>query len=311
MRPSTRALAVLSYLPAFEAAAKHLSFKRAAAELHLTPSAVSQQMRALESTLGLKLFRRMTRALALTPAGEQYAAVVSELLDRYRRGTEQILRQQGRQVVRVSTDPFVAHEVLIPALDTFKCERPAVDLRIETSATVLDLDREELDAAIRYGIGPWPGLTASKLCDVIAAAVCAPGLVKGDRLRSPAALAEYPLIRLRDQPDPWERTAEFLSIELPRERLVFDSYFACVRAAEKGLGIAVAIFPTTAPAVVEGRLVTPLPFRVRTRAKFHFVCRRQDAARPALLVLRDWAQARFAALPALPEGRSVVVLDES
>src|SRR5262249_9789668 len=140
MRPSTRALAVLSYLPAFEAAARHLSFKLAAEELHLTPSAVSQQMRALEDMLELKLFRRLTRALALTAAGEQFAALVSETLDRYSRGAEQVLRQQGRQVIRVSTDPFVAHEVLIPALDSFKSKRPPIDLRIETSAQVLDLD---------------------------------------------------------------------------------------------------------------------------------------------------------------------------
>lgn len=311
MAASTRVLAALSYLPAFDVAARQLSFTRAADELHLTPSAVSQQMRALEDALGIKLFRRMTRALALTPAGEQFAVLVSELLHRYRRGAEQILRQEGRQVVRMSTDLFVAHEILIPALDTFKPERPPIDLRIETSTKVLDLDREELDAAVRYGIGPWPGLTSSPLCDVTAATVCAPGLVKGGRIRSPAALADYPLIQLRDQPDPWQRAAEVLAIELPRERLVFDSYFACIRAAEKGLGLAVAIFPATAGAVLDGRLVMPLPFHVRVRAKFHFVCRREDTARPALLVLRDWVRARFAALPALPEDRTVAVVDES
>src|SRR5262245_22952922 len=146
MRPSTRALSVLSYLPAFEAAARHLSFKRAAEELHITPSAVSQQMRALEDMLELKLFRRLTRGLALTPAGEQFAALVSAVLDRYARGAEQLL-QHGRQVLRVSTDSFVAHEVLIPALDSFKSRRPPIDLRIETSTQVLDLDGEALDAA--------------------------------------------------------------------------------------------------------------------------------------------------------------------
>src|SRR4051794_40818925 len=106
----------LNYLPTFELAARHLSFKRAAEELHLTPSAVSQQMRGLEEALGLPLFRRQTRALTLTPAGEQFAAVAADALDAYRRGTERLLRHHARRVVRLTTDPYIANEVLIPVL---------------------------------------------------------------------------------------------------------------------------------------------------------------------------------------------------
>jgi LysR family transcriptional regulator, glycine cleavage system transcriptional activator len=307
---SKRALAAISYLPAFELSARHLSFKRAAQELHLTPSAVSQQIRSLESALELKLFRRMPRALALTPAGERFTEVVSDTLERYRRGAEQVLKLQGGQVLRLTTDAFVAHEVLIPALHTFRPGKPAIDLRIETTSKVVDLDREEIDAAIRYGVGPWPGMTSTPLGDVIATAMCAPALIEGRGTLKPAAVAGYPLIRIRDQPDPWQRFSQLFSIRLPNQRLVFDSYIASLRAAEKGLGIAVGVFPMTTGAVLEGRLITPLLVRMRLRARFHFLCRTSDAARPLLGALRDWVCARFAELPPLPEARGTTLLDE-
>jgi LysR family glycine cleavage system transcriptional activator len=303
-------LAALSYLPAFQLAARHLSFRRAAEELHLTPSAVSQQIRALEDVLGLELFRRMTRALALTPAGVELAALVSEVLDRYQRGAVQILRQHDRRVLRVTTDPFIAHEILIPALHASPFAQDSLDLRIETSSQLADLDREDLDAAIRYGVGPWPGLVGWPLCELVSTIVCAPALGKGRVPRTPAALRRHPLIRLRDQPDPWQIIAESFAISLPRERLVFDSYFSVIRAAEEGLGFAIAVFPTTTKAVLAGRLVTPFPFRVRMRAKFHFLCRREDAEQSPLLALSEWARALFSALPQLPQARGVVTLDE-
>jgi LysR family glycine cleavage system transcriptional activator len=298
---STRVLAPLHFLPAFELAALHLSFKRAAAELHLTPSAVSQQIRALEDALGVQLFYRMTRALQLTEAGEQFATVTADTLSAYRLGTERMLRQHGQRALRLSSDPFLAHEVLIPELHTFNERHSALMLRIETSAELADFARDGIDAAVRYGLGPWPGLAATRLCDVIATAVCAPGLVKGDRLRTPAALARYPLIRLGDRPDPWSRLASALGFRLTREPLVFDTYFASVRAAEKGLGIALGIFPTTSAAVLERRLVTPLAMHFRARAKYQFVCRKEDAERPGVSALRTWCRERFAALPPLPQ----------
>jgi LysR family glycine cleavage system transcriptional activator len=292
--------APLHFLPAFELTARYLSIKRAAQELHLTPSAVSQQIRALEEALGLKLFRRLTRALELTEAGHQFAVVVQETLDSYRRGSDRLLRQHARRTLRLSADPFIAHELLIPELHTFGGQSSDGVLQIQTSSALVDFERDSVDAAIRHGRAPWPGLASTPLCDVVVTPVCAPGLVKGDRLRSPRALARYPLILLRGHPDPWQATAERFGFKLEREPLIFDDYFASLRAAEKGLGIAVGLFPIATGAVLDGRLVTPLPLRVRTRAKFYFVCRKEDATLPALVALRRWAEARFASLQALP-----------
>jgi LysR family transcriptional regulator, glycine cleavage system transcriptional activator len=306
--PVGGAVAALHLLPAFELTARHLSIKRAARELHLTPSAVSQQIRALEEALGLKLFRRLPRALELSEAGHQFAAVVRETLESYRRGSERVLRQHARRILSLSADPFVAHEVLIPQLHTFGEQADGGVLQIQTSEALVDFERDSVDAAVRYGRAPWPGLVATPLCDAFATPVCAPGLVHGDSLPAPAALARYPLIVLRGHPDPWQRAAQRLGFELTREPLVFDSYFASLRAAEKGLGIAMGVFPTTTSAVLEGRLVMPLALRIRTHAKFHFVCRKEDAELPAFAALRSWTAARFASLKPIPG--SAPMLDE-
>lgn len=302
----------LQFLPAFELAAQHLSIRRAAEELHLTPSAVSQQIRALEEALGFTLFRRTTRAIHLTPLGAEYAAVVKETLDRYRHGSERLLHQHERRTLRLSSDSFIAHEILIPELHSFRETQRGIDLRIETSNALVDFQREGFDAAVRYGRGPWPGLTSSTLCSVTAMAVCAPGLVPGDRIRTSGKWMRYPLISFRDYPDPWLVLAKLLGVALPRERLVFDSYFAGIRAAEKGLGIAIGLFPVSSGPVLEGKLVTPLNVRVRTHARFQFVCRREDAARTALVALRRWLEQRFAALPSLDseKGAAVCTFDE-
>jgi len=305
-----RIAAPLQFLPAFELTARHLSFKRAAQELHLTASAVSQQIRALEGALGLKLFRRLTRALELTPAGEQFAAVVTDTLDTFRLGTDRLLWHHGARALRLTSDPFIAYELLIPQLQSFKQRHPDLDLRVETSSALSDLYRDGLDAGIRYGRGPWPGLSSSLLTTLIAAPVCAPGLIKGGQLKSPAQLARYPLIRLRDLADPWDRFASVFGVELTQPRLVFDGYFSSMRAAEQGLGIALALFPVTTAAVLEGRLIVPLAVRTRLKSTYQFVCRREDVSRPALVALREWSSELFRQLPGLPEDRRCRVLDE-
>jgi LysR family glycine cleavage system transcriptional activator len=306
---STRALAALHYLPAFELAARHLSFKRAAKELHLTPSAVSQQMRALEEVLGLALFRRKTRAIELTEAGRHYAALVTGTLDALRSGTERLVRQRTRRMVRLTTDPFIAHEVLIPALSELSALDEPLDLRIETSTSVADLHRADLDCAVRYGVGPWPGFFSEPLCDLLATPVCAPSLLASRAIDSPLALRDQPLIKLRDQPDPWQHVARYFGLQLPSERLIFDSYFASMRAAEKGLGVAFGVFPLSSSLLLEGRLIAPLTVRVRAAARVHFVCRLADAEQAPFSELRARIRARFAALPALPE-RAWMTLEE-
>jgi len=310
MNDAKRIVAPLQVLPTFELVAEHLSIKRAAELLHLTPSAVSQQIRALESALGFRLFDRLARALALTPAGVDFAAVVRETLDTYRSGSQRVVRQHVSQTLRLSTDPFVAHEILIPQLHTFDAARSGVDLRIETSTSLADLRRDGIDVAIRYGRGPWPGLLGTVLCELFASPVCAPGFVPKKQLKSPRALLCHPLIRLRDQPDPWLRLGALLGVEVAGERLVFDSYFAALRAAEAGLGIAFAIFPPTSGWVSDGRLVVPLPMRIQVRSTCQFVCRKEDSARPEIAHLCEWAVARFRALPGLPISERWPLLQE-
>jgi LysR family transcriptional regulator, glycine cleavage system transcriptional activator len=300
MKDQDRIAVPIQFLPAFELVARELSIKRAAHTLHLTPSAVSQQIRALEQALGFPLFRRATRALALTPEGEQFARVVGDTLGTLRSGTARLMRKRGPRPLRLSTESFVAHEVLIPELHALRERDSRIDLRLETSIALADLNHDGVDVAVRYGIGPWPGLAATLLTEVIMTPVCAPELIPGGQLGSARALESVPLIRVGDFPDPWDAIARRSGLKL-RERLVFDTYSAALRAAEQGLGLVFGLFPLTSARVLEGRLVTPIGLRVRTRASFQFVCRKADVTRPDILAVRDWCVARFAALPALPE----------
>jgi LysR family glycine cleavage system transcriptional activator len=310
MDDARRIAAPLQVLPTFELVAEHLSMKRAAELLHLTPSAVSQQMRALESALGLKLFDRLARALALTPAGVDFAAVVRETLDTYRSGTRRLQRHSASRTLRLSTDPFLAHDVLIPQLSTFNAAESGIDLRIETSTGLANLRRDGIDVAIRYGRGPWPGLAGTVLCEMFAALVAAQGVFPRDRAKHPRALSRHPLIRLRDQPDPWLRVGALLGLELSGERLIFDSYFAALRAAQAGLGIAYAVFPPTSAWVRDRRLVLPLPVRFRVHSTCQFLCRKEDSGRTDVSLLREWALARFGELPGLAETDRWPMLDE-
>ena len=159
-----RRLPPLHALEAFEVAARELSFRKAAEGLHLTPSAVSHQIKGLEEFLGFALFRRMNRALELTEGGRDYLRIVGAGLEGLRQGSEQVQQRHGRRcTLKISTGPYIASEVIVPALPLFQQEHPEIDLRIETKVQPVDLRREDVDIALRFGCGRWPGVTAKRL----------------------------------------------------------------------------------------------------------------------------------------------------
>ena len=284
----------IQLLVAFEAAARLSSFKRAAAELHLTPSAVSQQIKSLEAALGVPLFERRPRAVELTPAGVHYLEVAQSTLSVFTLGTERLLRRARARIVRISAAPFVAHEVLIPHLSEIREARSDIEVRIEASSRIADLRAEPVDVGVRFGRGPWPGLRSEWLADVVVTPVASPKL----RLKHTRDLARYTLLDVRGQPDYWAELARAEGFTV-RETLSFDSYFDTVRAAEHGLGIALGVFPLTTSWIRSGRLVAPLALRIPSRVGHHVVCRTEQARSPELVAVRSWIQARFAALEPL------------
>jgi LysR family glycine cleavage system transcriptional activator len=194
-----RRLPPLNGLKAFEAAARSESFTRAAEELNVTQGAISHQVKALEDTLGVKLFHRERQRLILTEAGRDYLAVVRDALDRIAFGTEQLLQRQESGVLTVSTSPDFAAKWLVNRLSRFAEKHPNVDLRVSATTHYVDFAREDVDVAIRHGDGNWPGLHMERLYSERLFPVCSPKLVAGrNRITKAADLLKFPLLRLED-----------------------------------------------------------------------------------------------------------------
>lgn len=279
-------------LRAFEAAARHVSFRRAAEELRLTESAVSHQVRHLEETLGLKLFERHPRGLSLTEAGSRYFAVVREALDRIASATVE-LQGGAAATLRVSALTAFAVGWLIPRLKAFQARHPNLDLDLQTSDRVVDLRREKIDVALRYGSGPWPGLQAVELVAETLQPLCAPALAAG--LREPADLLRQPLLRNTQHPEEWGLWLAGVGLAAPEGGPGFESSTLVLEAATQGLGVALGRRPLSARKLAAGELVAPFPRTVASGKAYWFVCLPEAGDRPAVARFRDWLVESFAA----------------
>src|ERR1700716_2701064 len=172
----------LNGLGAFEAAARHLSFTNAAAELNVTKTAISHQIRRLEEELGIRLFVRKNRALALTPEAKEYLPGIRAAFNDLRLATDRLLRKDNDHVITVSTLASLAAKWLLPRLSAFQEAHPGIDVRITTSTSLVDFKSGDVDTAIRYGRGQWPGLRADSL------------LAGKKPLRRPEDLADHVLL---------------------------------------------------------------------------------------------------------------------
>src|SRR6266702_639977 len=192
-----RQLPPLNALRAFEAAARSESFTRAAEELCVTQGAVSHQVKALEATLGIRLFNRERQRLVITDAGREYLNVVRDALDRIAAGTERVLQRQNSGVLTVSTSPDFAAKWLVNRLGRFAEAHPGIDLRISATLHHVDFAREDVDLAVRHGDGSWAGLDVARLSTEQLLAVCSPKLLEGrQRLSKPSDVLKYPLLHL-------------------------------------------------------------------------------------------------------------------
>src|SRR6185312_1409960 len=200
----TARLPSLNGLRAFEAAARHLSFTLAASELNVTQTAISHQIRRLEDELGIKLFIRQNRALALTPKAREYLPGIRAAFNDLRLATDRIQRRGADRVLTVSTLASLAAKWLLPRLSGFQEAHPDIDVRITTSTSLVDFRDGDVDAAIRYGRGEWPGLRADWLMADELFPVCSPALLKGPRaLKRPEDLANHVLLHSSNNDDDW------------------------------------------------------------------------------------------------------------
>ncbi|HEX9569691.1 MAG TPA: transcriptional regulator GcvA [Rhodospirillales bacterium] len=292
-----RRLPSLNALKAFEAAARHESFTKAAAELCVTQGAVSHQVKGLEEALGLMLFRRERQRLAITEAGRAYLEIVRDAFDRLAAGTERLLERESLGVLTVTTSPNFAAKWLVHRLGAFAAAHPKIDLRISASLHHVDFAREDIDLAVRHGDGNWPGLTVTQLCEEELFPVCSPRLLDGvDGLSSPADLDRVTMLHLDDRRDwrKWLEAAGVPDLDIDRGP-VFNQASLAIDAAVDGQGVALARTALAAHDLLTGRLMRPFELALKVPYAYWIVCPKATAARPKIATFRDWLLAEAAA----------------
>lgn len=292
----SRRLPPLSALRAFEAAARHLSFTRAAAELGVTQAAISHQVKLLEEHLGQPLFRRMTRRLLLTDAGQTLWPGVRDGFDRLAGAVQKTQSICGGGVLTLSLTVSFAARWLVPRLSGFLKAHPEIDVKLTTTDRLVDFAREDVDAAIRHGDGDWPELETWRLLSPAYTALLSPKLLDGATLDRPADLQHLPLLAEIDEAVQWRAwfAAAGCSFRPQRRIAEFDNTQMAVQAAMEGLGVALGPAEYFAEELASGRLIQPFDIYTQSEDAFFLVCPAARSAEPKIVAFRDWVVAEAA-----------------
>src|SRR5262245_50612783 len=294
--PMPRQLPPLNALKAFEAAARHESFTRAAEELCVTQGAVSHQVKALEAELGLKLFNREHQRLLITEGGRAYLAVVRDAFDRIADGTQRLLQRQSGGALTVSTSPNFAAKWLVHRLGRFAEAHPEIDLRVSATAVHIDFAREDIDLAIRHGDGVAPGLHVTRLCVEELFPVCSPKLLAGSKgLRQPSDLDRFTLLHINDRQG-WSQWLSFAGVTgvNPARGPILNQASMAIDAAVDGQGLALARSALAAWDLIGGRLVRPFDIPMPAPYGYWIVCPHASAKLPKIVAFSEWLLAEAA-----------------
>jgi LysR family transcriptional regulator, glycine cleavage system transcriptional activator len=296
-----RRLASLNGLRAFEAAARYLSFTRAAESLFVSQAAVSHQIKALEEQLGVELFRRMTRALELTDAGRRLYPRVQQAFDLLEQGVREARVRGERQGLTISVLPSFASGWLVRRLGRFTAANPGVQVRLDPSTELADFLADDIDVAIRYGLGNYTDLYCEHLMDEDVFPVCCPGLAT--RLEGPEDLAGVTLLH-DDGHGQWQTWLDALGVsgvDASRGPVYTDSTMV-IQAAIEGHGVALARSGLSGDALHDGRLVQPFEFSMPSPFAYYLVYPRSYAQRPEIQAFSLWIREEIAMDRATHEG---------
>jgi LysR family glycine cleavage system transcriptional activator len=302
----TRRLPPLNALRAFEAAGRHLSFSRAAAELNVTPAAVSHQVKALEDLLGVPLFRRMTRGVALTDEGKAYLPGLVEGFDRLAGASARIARHGMAGRLVVSAIPSFAMRWLLPRLPDFRHRYPDLDLEVQSSSVHVDFGRDEVDVGLRYGRGGWPGQHCELFLKETVFPVCSPRLLEGPHpLDGPEALKHHTLLHDSEVtwPDSWMAWPPWLDHLGVRDARAdrgprFSDSTMLLEACAAGEGVAIGRDSLCGADLAAGRLVRLFGEEKPADYDYYFVCLPGTVDRPKIAAFRSWLFGQAAATTA-------------
>lgn len=298
----------LNALRAFESAARQMSLRKAAAELHVTPAAISHQVRTLETSLGVSLFRRLPGRVELTPAGEAFIGPLTEAFEQLAEAVTKVRRLQHAGRVTVAAPPAFAAKWLAPRLHRFTAQYQDIDLRISADGSLIDIVREdtgdtghlleEADLAIRSGDGDYPGYVIERLFPAYATPMCHPRLLEGEHaLKTPDDLRHHTLLHYSmgaeseaiDRPNwaVWLEAAGVKGIQA-RRGPTFNQVAMAIEAAADGMGVVLGI-PVVAAADLETRrLVMPFSLALRVKADYYLVHTEDALREPAVTAFRNW-----------------------
>ncbi|HWK46109.1 MAG TPA: transcriptional regulator GcvA [Stellaceae bacterium] len=293
-----RRLPPLNAVRAFEAAARHLSFLKAADELAVTPGAISQQIRALEEWLTIPLFKRLPRGVLLTDAGQLYGLRLRALLDQLAEETLQVQRHaNSTQILTVGVMPSFAAQWLIPRLGSFNEAYPALSVRVDAAPGLSDFTTDDVDMAIRFGSGVYPGLRCELMFAEEVFPVCSPRLLAGSRpLTCLADLAHHTLLHDergvdRLQQLDWEVWLRHFGVTGfdPLAGPSFTYTHMTLQAAAAGQGVALCSSVLVGDGLATGRLVRPFPEVMSSPYSYWVVAPEASMTRPAVTAFRNWA----------------------
>ncbi len=279
----------LNALRVFEAVATHLSFTAAAKELGVTTAAVSAQVKALEADIGVPLFRRHTRAVALTQEGAELLPGVSRGLEELRRAVERIRRERVGGLLNLSVPNEFLQRWLLPRLGEFTRRHPEIEVRFGPARASLDFSRDDFHAAVVYGLGDWPGLRSERLLDEWVFPVCSPALLtKLGPIETLNDFARYPLLHSRSEP--WADWLRRVGGDTTRAESLptLEDSAAVLAAVEQGKGVALARWSLVAADLAAGRLVRPMLPSVQQRQAWHLVAPPEHFSLPKVVRFRAW-----------------------
>ncbi len=291
-----RNLPSLTSLNCFEAAARHLSFTRAADELSLTQSAVSKQVSQLEVTLQHPLFRRVRKRLHLTPEGAVYLGEASKILAQVEMSTR-YMQSYGVEadVLNIVTLPTFGARWLIPRLNGFRFKYPNINLNIANRTEPFDMQKERIEAAFFFGHGVWPRAECIKLLDEEVVPVCAPTAMEQTAVRDPLDLTDMVLLQVSTRPEGWHDwfEAQDLYTEHSYHGPRFDTFYMALRAARAGCGVALVPKFLAQEELDEGKLVIPWQFSLKSQDAYYMAYPEHMVDVYKLRVFIEWIRARL------------------
>jgi LysR family transcriptional regulator, glycine cleavage system transcriptional activator len=297
---AARRLPSLHHLRAFEAAARNGSITQAAAELSVTQSAVSHQVKALEAHLGVTLIQRCGREIALTAAGQAYYPELEAALDRIAQATDRLTYQQARSSLTVNVTSSFATRWLIPRLASFCNAYPEIDARLATTEKVLDFNPQMYDASIRCLDAPtlnalrkrrdWGDVATEPFLGETKFPVCSPQLLQGKPLKKPADLRHHTLLHTRSMPHGWSEWLSAAGVDRidSEAGLTFDNLHFSLQAASRGLGVAIGSRPLTQEELDNGTLVAPFPGIETECKRYHVIYPAAATGKPEIVAFCNW-----------------------